>query len=135
MNVEDAIRSSRTTSEGVTWDEKLFSIHHHFAALKLSRVARRFIRARGERLALRQLREIKEQHTILIEAEYVPLRKSHEEAVALARYSLKKAAEAQSQAALLRKKLEEVLKQNNHNSNNNEKETNRNSNNKPRSFY
>ena len=88
ISIPDAISASQRASHGVTWDGRCFCLHHHFAAIKLTRRARQYVTSKRERRVLAQLRSIRAQQLIVSDVEYRPLRESHRELVQLTNWLL-----------------------------------------------
>jgi hypothetical protein len=91
--VADAIEASQRTSHGVTWKGRQLSVHQHFAAIKVTRAVRHYLNTRGERILAGELRELREQHAIMLDVEYEPLRRSHRDTTVLCRWLIGRLAE------------------------------------------
>merc|ERR1711916_187749 len=96
ISVNDAIEASQRTAHGVTWGGRTSSVHQHFAAIKMTRAVRHYLSTRGERILAAQLRELREQHAVMLDVEYEPLRRSHRATTVLCRWLISKMAAAQS---------------------------------------
>ena len=81
--VETATAVSQRTVYGVTWKGNIFSIHHHFAALAVTRKVRFRAQHRRERLLANQIMLIRENERLRLQYEIAPLRTSNDQAIAL----------------------------------------------------
>eukprot|EP00658_Telonema_sp_P-2_P025205 TRINITY_DN20149_c0_g1_i6.p1 TRINITY_DN20149_c0_g1~~TRINITY_DN20149_c0_g1_i6.p1 ORF type:complete len:330 (+),score=18.01 TRINITY_DN20149_c0_g1_i6:285-1274(+) len=91
--VETATAVSQRTVYGVTWKGDVFSIHHHFAALAVTRKVRFRAQHRRERLLANQIKQLRENERLRVQYEVGPLRHSNDQAIALIEWLAKRVAE------------------------------------------